>query len=54
MAAASNVPFPQLAGGPLIITARSRDEVYMYCRQVSSNIAAKGNRFFSESDFENN
>jgi hypothetical protein len=48
------VPFPKLVGGPLIITARSRDEVYLFCRQVSSNIAAQGATCFAESDFENN
>jgi hypothetical protein len=55
IAAASKVPFPQLVGGPLIITARSRDEVYMFCRQISSNIASGQNvNNFSESSFEEN
>lgn len=49
------VPFPRLLGGPLIITARNREEVYTLCRQVSSNIAAQQRvNCFSESDFENN
>jgi hypothetical protein len=55
IAAASKVPFPQLVGGPLIITARSRDDVYMFCRQISSNIASQQRvNNFSESSFENN
>jgi len=55
MAAASTVPFPQLVGGPLIITAHSRDEVYSLCRRISSNIASQQTvNNFSESSFENN
>ena len=55
MAAASTVPFPQLVGGPLIITANSRDEVYSLCRRISSNIASQQTvNNFSESSFENN
>jgi hypothetical protein len=53
-ATAPKFPFPKLVGGPLIITARSREEVYLYCRQVSSNIVAQGANCFAESDFENN
>jgi uncharacterized iron-regulated membrane protein len=55
IAAASSVPFPQLVGGPLIITARSREEVYSLCRRISSNIASQQTvNNFSESSFENN
>jgi hypothetical protein len=54
LAAAPKVPFPQLVDGPLIITARSKEEVYTLCRQVSSNIASRGTRFFSDSNFEEN
>jgi hypothetical protein len=55
VAEACKVPFPRLMGGPLIITANTRDEVYMYCRQISSNIASKQEvNCFSESSFEEN
>jgi uncharacterized iron-regulated membrane protein len=55
IAAASGVPFPHLAGGPLIVTARSNDEVYTLCRRISSNIAAcQSVNNISESSFENN
>jgi uncharacterized protein YjiK len=55
MASASNVPFPQLVTGPLIVTAHSTDEVYILCRRIASNIAAQRRvDNFAESSFENN
>jgi hypothetical protein len=49
------VPFPKLVGGPLIITARTKDEVYSLCRCISSNIASQQSvNNFSESSFEEN
>jgi hypothetical protein len=55
ISAASNLPFPHLADGPLVVTARSTDEVYILCRRIASNIAAQRRvDNFSESSFENN
>jgi hypothetical protein len=49
------VPFPKLIDGPLIITARSREEVFTLCRCISSNIASQQSvNNFSESSFEEN